>query len=307
MKILVTGGLGYLGSAVVPALCAAFPSAKILVLDDLSLGRRETLQTFPSGRTRLIRGDIRTFDFSKLRLGSSDFVIHLAALSRPEESFHRKKDFEAVNFSGALRTARFCAQSGTAFFFPSTVSVFSAHGGKTIQKPERFLKPQTPYARLKLRVERELNKIKKLRFSTARLGTVYGWAPGISYSTAVNKFCLQASKGEALSIWKTAWKQYRPYLAVEDAARLIVHLIRKNEFNSKIYLAASDHARVQDVAREIKRYYSGMRVLKVHSKSMNRLSYKVSDTRLAALGFRTKGSLASEIRKLARILKQKST
>ena len=59
-----------------------------------------------------------------------------------------------------------------------------------------------------------------------RFGTIFGISPGMRFHTAVNKFCFQASIGEPLTVWRTAYDQMRPYLYLNDAMkafRLIIN------------------------------------------------------------------------------------
>ena len=296
MKILITGGLGYVGSALIPRLITVFPKAQLIVLDNLSTGKRETLPT--SFRGNFIPADIREFDFKTLGLSRKDFVVHLAALSNPGESFERPEEYEEINLQGTLRTAEACVKTGAAFFFPSTTSVYHQTGGKWIHGCDQFLKPQTPYAGYKLKAEKKIAAIKKLRYAIVRFATIYGNAPGITYQTAVNKFCWQASMGQPLSLYKTALNQYRPYLFVEDAAKLIARLIKTKRFFRETFHAASDQAAVKDVVEIIRPWAAGMKIIKINSPAMNALSYRVSSECLKPLGIQMEGSLREGIRQL---------
>ncbi len=292
MKIVVTGALGYLGSALIPELPAIFPGSKIILLDNLATGQLHALNGLPKkGHYQFIEEDIRTYDFSRLALNSKDAVIHLAGLSRPSDSYDSPKAFESVNFDGAVKIAEACAKTSSAFFFPSTTSVYHQTDGKMIIDTNSHLSPQTPYAASKLKAEKALSRIKGLRYTVVRFGTISGPSPVMSIQTAVNKFCWQASTGQELTVWETALHQIRPYLAIEDALGMIHFLLKKNHFERGTYHAATWHAAVSDVIALIKEKIPSVRVKKLKANAMNKLSYKIDSREIIGLGFEFQGGL----------------
>ncbi len=194
MKIVITGALGYVGSSLIRQVTKDFPSVQIILIDNLSTGRPQSLSGITNHKKiHFIEADILNFNFESLKLQKGDFVVHLAALSRPAESYERPQDYLKINYYGALRVAKSCAKSGSRFLFPSTTSVYHQTGGKLIDEESSHLRPQTPYAESKLTAEEKIKKIPALSFTIFRFGTIYGVSPSVSVHTAVNKFCWQAS------------------------------------------------------------------------------------------------------------------
>ncbi len=160
------------------------------------------------------------------------------------------------------------------------------------------LKPQSPYAIFKIKIEKYLLKQKKktnFKFIILRLGTIYGYSPGMRFHTAVNKFCFQAKINLPITVWRTAYNQYRPYLSLLDFSRLINFIISKNIFNNDIYNAVSYNMTVKDIINIIKLRVNKVTIQYTNEKIMNQLSYKVINTRLSKLGFRFRSDIKKEI------------
>ena len=167
---------------------------------------------------------------------------------------------------------------------------------------ESYLQPQTPYAASKLKAEKGLAGIPGLRYCTIRFGTIFGLAPVMSIQTAINKFCWQACNAQPITTWKTALHQWRPYLDIEDALRLIVFLIRTRNFDRKTYNAATLHANIFTIAKTIHQFLPSLKSQTVEAKAMNALSYKVSTLPLRRLGFCFKGDLKHAVKEMTRSL-----
>ncbi|PNV77935.1 MAG: hypothetical protein C0200_03650 [Thermoproteota archaeon] len=101
LRILVTGGAGFLGSHLVRALIKAGHSVR--VLDNLSTGSLENIRDLP---LEFIRGDIRDYDTVEAAVKNVDVIFHLAALIDVTESIEKPLDYLEVNVKGTLNVAR---------------------------------------------------------------------------------------------------------------------------------------------------------------------------------------------------------
>ena len=124
-----------------------------------------------------------------------------------------------------------------------------------------------------------------LKMIILRFGTIYGKSPGMRFHTAVNKFCFQASIGEPLTVWRTAYDQMRPYLYLEDAMNAFKLIIDKSKFNNEIFNVLSGNFSVRNIVDAIKEYYPNLEIKFVDSKIMNQLSYEVLFDKFKAFGF----------------------
>ncbi|MBI4888125.1 MAG: SDR family oxidoreductase [Acidobacteria bacterium] len=295
MRIVVTGAMGHIGSHVVRDLPRRFPGAEIVMIDNLLTQRFPSLFDLPAtGRYRFIEDDVRTADLRPLVRGAQA-VVHLAAITDAAGSFDRAEAVEANNYVGTLNVATACADTGTRLIIVSSTSVYGTQSHRVSEDcPLEELRPQSPYARTKLREESLTTQMaaeRGLRAVVFRFGTVCGVSPGMRFHTAVNKFCWQAVLGQPLTVWSTAYDQTRPYLDLCDAAGAIAFAIERDLFDGRLFNAATDNATVRRIVDLIREFVPDLAVEFVDSPIMNQLSYDVSCDRLTRLGFAFAGDL----------------
>lgn len=294
MKIVVTGALGHIGSALIRELPLQLPDAEIVMVDDLSAQRYCSLFHLPTiGNYRFVEADIFDCDLKSI-IDGAEAVIHLAAITNAAGSFENKDLVEKINFDGTVRIAVLCEMLGVPLIFPSSTSVYGSQESEVDESCSLDdLKPQSPYADSKLKSELYLADRSQmgLRHVTLRLGTIFGTSPGMRFHTAVNKFCFQAVLGQPVTVWQTALHQMRPYLALEDAIGAILHILRLNRYEGEILNVVTLNATVDDILNSIRTEVGDLAVEFVDSPIMNQLSYHVLSERIAALGFEARGDL----------------
>ena len=297
MRVVVTGALGHIGSALIRELPSSFPDAEIALVDDLTTQRYCSLFDLPTaGRYRFRQADILTADLDEL-LKDADAVVHLAAITNAEASFDIQEEVERVNLRGTELVARACIRAGAQLIFLSTTSVYGTQAGTVDEDcPESELRPQSPYAASKLRAEQLLAALAGdgLRSVTFRFGTIVGPSPGMRFHTAVNKFCWQAVLGEPLTVWRTALHQRRPYLDLEDGVRAIEFALQ-NGLEGRLYNVLTSNESVAEIVAMVRESVPDVTVKEVDSPVMNQLSYEVADARFRATGFQVRGDLRRAI------------
>ena len=237
MKIVVTGALGHIGSALIRQLPLHFPKAEIVMLDNMMTQRYPSLFDLPAaGRYQFIETDVRTIDLRPL-IADAHAVVHLAAITDAAGTFDRAVELEANNFDATAKIAAACRDVGTRLVHLSSTSVYGTQNDVVSEDcaPDE-LKPQSPYATTKLKEEalvQSLAKAHGMRAIVFRFGTIFGASPGMRYHTAVNKFCWQAVMKQPLSIWRSAYDQKRPYLDLVDAIRAIAFVVKQDLFDGQ--------------------------------------------------------------------------
>ncbi len=306
MKILITGALGHIGSKLIHSL-KPDEFEEVYIIANLSTQRYSSLFNLPAGvNFRFIQEDINTADLN-CYFKDVNVVIHLAAIVDATSSFERPDEVEKVNYLGTKRIALACIENGCKLFFPSTTSVYGVQSGLVDENCSiEDLKPQSPYAKSKLKSElllKDLGEKEGLEFITCRFGTIFGTSIGMRFHTAVNKFCWQATMNLPITVWRTALYQRRPYLDLMDAVLAIRFVINSNVFNKEIYNILTINLTVDEICREIKKYVPNLVIEFVDTEIMNQLSYNVSCEKFQHLGFKFKGDIKTGISDTIKLLR----
>ena len=182
MRVLVTGHQGYLGTVMVPILQDA--GHDVTGLDtgffaDCVLG---PAPTDPSG----MRVDLR--DVTRKQLEGFEAVIHLAALSNDPLGALAPQITYDINHHASVRLARLAKDAGVRrFLYASTCSVYGA-AGEDLVTEDAPLRPPTPYAESKVRVEDDVAAIADDSFSPVflRNATAFGYSPRLRVDIVLN-------------------------------------------------------------------------------------------------------------------------
>ncbi|MFA6587821.1 MAG: NAD-dependent epimerase/dehydratase family protein [Patescibacteria group bacterium] len=230
MKILVTGGAGFIGSHLVDALI--LKGEEVLIVDDLSTGKKE----FINPKAIFYQGDIRDDKTQEeIKNFKPEVVFHLAAQKSVRDSL-RKPSYDAdINIIGILKLLETCFSTGIKkFVFASTGGAMYGEGVELPAKETELATPESPYGLAKLTSEKYLEllgKLNNLQYTVLRLSNVYGPRQD-PYGEAgvVAIFCKRAIAKETLFV-NGDGKQTRDYVYVQDVVRAFLAAIEngKNE------------------------------------------------------------------------------
>jgi nucleoside-diphosphate-sugar epimerase len=217
MHILITGHLGYVGSALTPMLLARGHRVQGV---DSDLYRGCDLGP-PSRPVPGIGCDIR--DLDRHHLEGIEAVIHLAGLSNDPLGDLDPAVTAEINCQATLRLAEMARDSGVRrLVFASSCSVYGAAGDGWVCE-DSALNPVTPYARSKAHAEAALAELASARFSpvSLRAGTVYGLTPRIRFDLVLNNLVAWAHTSGRVHL-KSDGRAWRPLLHVNDMALAFV-------------------------------------------------------------------------------------
>jgi len=303
MKVVVTGGLGHIGSALIRDQAFVDSCTEIVIIDSLATQRYSSLFNLPSGtKYTFYQGDV-TDQLTTTLVKGADAVVHLAGITEPSASVSDPNWLYGNNLRITQHVADTCAVTGTPLVFVSTTSVYTS-SEPVVDETCTELAPTSPYARCKL--EEEAYVLDVLQAGDAavfRLGTIFGVSPGMRFHTAVNKFCWQASCGQPIEVWSTAMDQLRPYLALSDATVAITRTVLEGIYPGEVVNAVTCDATVREVIAAISEFGCPTNVSLVDSAVMNNLSFRTSIKKAASLGFKFQGDLQSDVFDTLRLLK----
>jgi nucleoside-diphosphate-sugar epimerase len=295
MRILVTGGLGHIGSN----LIRSFKEYELIVVDSFMTQRYSSLFNL-SRENKISFHEKCVHDITEewLRaVGPIDLIIHLSATTDAAGNANNRDALFENNFRGTEHLARLALGLGIKFIFPSSTSVYGSQS-KLVDETCEDLLPQSPYAESKLEEENFLLRMatEGLQVVILRFGTIHGASIGMRFHTAVNRFIFQTKLGIPLTVWRTALDQKRPYLSLTDCTSAVNHVIRKSLFHGEIYNIVTKNWTVREILENIESA-SGIetQIELVDVAIMNQLSYEVSSDKFVSTGFTFHGNLRHDI------------
>jgi len=305
MNILITGCCGHIGSYLVDNIHKIKKIKKCFIVDNFNSTQINSLfNSKKKNNLKFYNLDL-TKKSSLSKFNKIDYVVHLASMTNAAGSFNKKNEMYKNNIECMKNIINFCKVKKSKLIHISSTSVYGKQAALVDETcEEKFLKPQSPYAEIKLIEERMLQKASKnINYITYRFGTISGVSSGMRFHTAVNKFCLNASLNCDIAVYKTALNQYRPYLSLVDAFKVFKFTIEKNLFKNDIYNALSENCTVNQILEKIRKSKKNIKVKFVSSKIMNQLSYHVSKDKLNNEGLYLKNKIIHDIEDTMKLLK----
>ena len=305
MNLLITGCCGHIGSYLVNNIHKIKKIKKCFIVDNFNSTQINSL--FNSKKKNNLK--FYNLDLTKKNsldeFNKIDYVIHLASMTNAAGSFNKKNEMYKNNIECMKNIINFCKIKKSKLIHISSTSVYGKQAALVDETcEEKFLKPQSPYADIKLIEERMLQKASKdINYITYRFGTISGVSRGMRFHTAVNKFCLNASLNNDITVYKTALNQYRPYLSLADAFKVFKFTIEKDLFKNDIYNALSENCTVNQILQKIRKFKKNIKVKFVSSKIMNQLSYHVAKDKLNNEGLYLKNKIIHDINDTMKLLK----
>ena len=214
-NVLVIGGAGYIGSALLPKLLEK--GYRVRVLDLFLYGTEPIRDVADHPNLELIDGDFRHVDKIVLAMRDMDAVIHLGAIVGDPACDLDQSLTVDINLVATKMIAQVAKASGISrFIFASTCSVYGA-GDETLDERSE-LNPVSLYGRTKLAAERGLQSMADDTFTPTliRFATIYGLSGRTRFDLVVNLLTAKAKIEGQITIF--GGSQWRPFVHVDDAA-----------------------------------------------------------------------------------------
>jgi nucleoside-diphosphate-sugar epimerase len=221
MKTLVTGGAGYIGSALVRQLLS--DGHHVRVADLLNSGGESIIDLLGSESFEFVRADVRDHRAMQEAVEGMDAIVHLAAVVGDPACAAAPEVAKGVNRDASKQLYRIAEKNGVEqFVFASTCSNYGKMEGEELLDEESPLRPVSLYAQTKVDVERYLLDQPTSRTCTPtclRFATVYGLSPRVRFDLTVNQFTKELALGKELVVYGEQF--WRPYCHVADLARSV--------------------------------------------------------------------------------------
>jgi len=280
-KLVITGGLGHIGSVILAKLSNLRDSGRgfsEIVIIDACLQRQETVffdSNIPLRNFKLIQKVLPTDNIDDVVevLDGADAVIHLAAVTDAPSTFERPEYTRITNVDSTKQLVNACEKVGVKkFVFASSTSIYGPSKKVNLEN-DACINPQTPYARSKLAAEDLVSKT-DMNYATFRMGTIYGYTPGMRFHTAVNRFIWQAITKQPITIWSGAADSVRPYCHVYAACEAMLRFVSPvKDTKSGIYNIVSDHYTPNSIIEVIKQEIPNVEVITTPTRILNQDSY----------------------------------
>jgi nucleoside-diphosphate-sugar epimerase len=306
MKILVTGGAGYVGSTLVPMLLAA--GHEVRVLDILMHGGDSLLGVWSEPRFRLMHEDIRDGAAVNEAVTGVDAVVHLAAIVGDPACAREPDLARKINLEASLGLIAAAEQAGVSrFLFASTCSNYGR-----MADPDGFvdetspLSPVSLYAETKVAVEQALlSRLgRQMSVTPLRFATVFGVSPRMRFDLTVNEFTLALLRDRHLVVFGEQF--WRPYVHVRDVARAVglVLAAPPGAVNGQVFNVGTTSQNFQKQQLvELIRPYAPDAVVEYVRKEEDPRDYRVSFGKISrALGFQISMPVAAGVAELARLI-----
>jgi len=295
MKLLITGGAGYIGSVLTPYLLAE--GHDVTVLDTFMFGQATLLDCCKYEGFRVIRGDCRDETLVKSLIAHADAIVPLAALVGAPLCKNDQIGARTINQEAVELICRLASPSQWVLM-PVTNSGYGIGEAGKFCTEDSPLRPLSLYGTTKVAAEEAV--LKRTNSLTFRLATVFGLSPRMRVDLLVNDFVHRAVTDRAVVIFEGHFK--RNFIHIQDVARAFSFALQNFErMKGRAYNAGLEEANLSklELCAVIKKHVPAFAYLEAPvGEDPDKRDYIVSNQRLLATGFRTQWDLDRGIREL---------
>jgi UDP-glucose 4-epimerase len=265
MNILITGGAGYIGTALTHILTSKPEVSSITLYDNLSRPNYNLFSGVPlpsESRVKFVKGEL--LDNRKLRkaLSGIDVVVHLAAQVSTPFSDTNHHLFEQVNHWGTSGLIDAVEESDVKrVVYMSSTSVYGS--GDEVFTIESEPEPKTIYGSAKYRGEQQVLRTKRdVEFAILRCGNVFGFSPGLRYDAVINRFMFEANFSNHITI-QGSGKQHRAFVHIDNVCKALWQSISNTSIQGTYNLVEANYE-ILEIAETLQGLYPELETLFVN-------------------------------------------
>jgi nucleoside-diphosphate-sugar epimerase len=295
MKILVTGGAGYIGSKLVSSLLDL--GHKVIVLDNLMYSQTSLAHLISHSSLEFHHGDIRDYHLMENLIRSADAIFPLAAIVGAPACSKDPILAKSIN-NEAVKWMFDRVSDNQILIMPTTNSAYGQGEEGNFCDENSPLNPLSLYAKDKVEVEKAL--MEKGNVTSLRLATVFGISPRMRLDLLVNNFVFRAFNDGFIVIFEGHFK--RNYIHINDVVQaFLLALQNRDKFAGEIFNVGLSEANISklDLCKKIKDVASDFIFFEAEvGKDPDQRNYIVSNRKIESAGFRPTVTLEEGIREL---------
>jgi nucleoside-diphosphate-sugar epimerase len=295
-RILVTGGAGYLGSILVPALLAR--GYAVTVVDNFLYGQTSLLDCCANENFAIIRGDVRDERLMLPLLRKADVIMPLACLVGAPLCAQKPLEARSINLDAIVMLLK-NASKAQRFISPTTNSGYGIGQAGVFCTEETPMNPVSLYGVLKVELEKALLAAGAI---SLRLATVCGVSPRMRLDLLVNDFTYRAVTDRFVVLFEAHFK--RNYIHVRDVARAFLHALDHfDAMQGQPYNVGLSDANLSkmELCLEIQKQVPDFTIMEAAvGKDPDQRNYIVSNAKIEATGYQPQVSIQHAIAELIR-------
>ena len=298
-KIIITGGLGYIGTELCKIYSGVSWYHKITVIDNRFISER--VNQIRNWNMEFVHGDILDKELVKRYFEDADIVHHLAGITdvprtKSESTLEKDKKIKLVGEQGTKNILETISNE-CKIIFPSTHVIYEGMNEvRNDIKEEEEPKPLLSYSSSKAINEKQLKQSGK-NYIILRLGSVYGYSNDATRIDIMpNLFSKIASQNGTLKLF-SGGRQVKSLVPLIDVARCFKFMEERDDLSSEVYNLTKDTLTVKEVAEVCKKHNSKIKLRETNDEVPN-LGFSLSNEKILKTGFKFLYNLNENIREM---------
>jgi len=297
-KIIITGGLGYIGTELCKLYSGETRFKNIIVTDNRFISER--VRQLRDWGFNFIQGNILDEKFTESLIKDADIVYHLAGVTdvayvKTEETPEKDEQIKKTAIEGTSNILKFLSNDAK-IVFPSTHVVFEGYEKTMFDlKEEAETKPVLTYAKCKVKNEEDIKNSNK-NYIILRLGSVYGYSTDtMRINIMPNLFSKMASQNQSIKLF-SGGVQRKSLVSVLDVARCF-KFMGEAFIKNEIFHLSNENATVKEVAEICKKYSPKLSIIETNDPIPN-FGYTLCNKKLLSTGFKFLYNLENSIKEM---------